>query len=90
MDEHALLSVFGGGLMYGSGDKIVYLFVDAELTGTDKLYLKAYDAIIDELSPYSHWSKSAQDECKQEVLRQTQKYNITVEVNGTVIKRKEK
>ena len=89
MDEHALLSVFGGGLMYGSGDKIVYLFVDAELTGTDKLHLRAYDATIDELPLYSHWSKSAQDECKRNVLQQTEEYNIAIEVNGTVIKRKE-
>lgn len=90
MDKQALINAFGGVLTYDSGYETVELFLDKKRTKDDKLCLEAYDVYLIGLPPYSRWSKSAQDKCKQEVLRQTQKYNITVEVDGTVIKRKEK
>lgn len=88
MNKQTLINVFKGGLTYGSGYETVELLLDKKKTADDKLCLEAYDANLIGLPSYSRWSKTAQTECRQEVLRQTEKYNITVEVDGTVIKRK--
>lgn len=88
MDKQTLINTFKGGLTYGSDYETVELLLDEQRTMDDNLCLEAYDANLIGLPPYSRWSKSAQDKCKQEVLRQTKECNITVEVDGTVIKRK--
>lgn len=89
MDRQTLINTFRGGLTYGSGYETVELLLGKERTSDNKLCLEAYDANLIGLPPYSRWDKSAQDECKQAVLQRTEPYNITVEIDGTIIKRKE-
>lgn len=88
MDKQTLINTFKGGLTYGSSYETVELLLDKERTSDNELCLEAYDANLIGLPPYSRWSKSAQNECKQAVLRRTEPYNITVEVDGTIVKRK--
>lgn len=88
MDRQTLINTFKGGLTYGSGYETVELLLDKKRTSDDKLCLEAYDANLIGLPPYSRWSQSAQDKCKQAVLQRTEQYNITVEVDGTIVKRK--
>lgn len=86
--KQTLINIFKGGLTYGSGCETVELFLDKERTSDDKLCLEAYDANLISLPPYSRWSKSAQTKCQQAVLQQTEPYNITVEIDDTIVKRK--
>ena len=88
MNKQALIKTFKGGLSYGSDYETVELLLDKKNTKDNKLCLQAYDANLMGLPPVSRWSTDAKKELNDEVIRQTQDYNIDVYVDDVIIKQR--
>lgn len=88
MNKQELIKTFKGGLTYGSDYETVELLLDKKKTKDNKLCLQAYDANLMGLPPVSRWSTDAKKELDDEVIRQTQDYNIDVYVDDVLIKQR--
>lgn len=88
MNKQELIKTFKDGLTYGSNYETVELFLDKKHTKDNKLCLQAYDANLMGLPSVSRWSMDAKKELNDEVIRQTQDYNIDVYVDDVLIKQR--
>lgn len=88
MNRQGLIEKFKGGLSYGSNYETVELLLDKKSTKDNKLCLQAYDANLMGLPPVSRWNTDAKKELNDEVIRQTQDYNIDVYVDDVLVKQR--
>lgn len=88
MNKRELIEKFKGGLSYGNDYETVELLLDKKNTKDNNLCLQAYDANLMGLPPVSRWSADAKKKLNDEVIRQTQDYNIDVYVDDVLIKQR--
>lgn len=88
MNKEQIIEKFEQGLSCGKDYATVELLIDKNNTKDNELHLQTYDANLMGLPPVSNWSKDAQTELKNEVIKKTKSYNIDVIVDGVVIVRR--